>query len=423
MKLGFWELVLLFCIILILFGPTVIPWIRRWLRRADQTRQQAIRHRDAVRRQAAQERDAILHRFQVVTSVFLIGGCVVYSGYLLFHPVSPVPQRYTPSDAALALTTSGSSQTTTLDLSPYENPICVAEQDGWLYAATADQQVIRIRPDGSGLALVCTTESPVTAMTFAADGSLYLAGQTALYRASFDGWGVDVKPILTTIDGQPLTMAAGIAPACDGRIYFTQYADFPAENPTQSFFDELMAHTASGSVWVWDPVHNTTEQLVTGLSGAGGLTLSPDSSTLYVSEANARRVWSLPVDTRNATIQDAGEILLEGMDGYAAGLSPARNGGIWVAVCGQPISWVDGIANQPWLRRVVMNLPQMTQAWLLTPSASSGWAFTAAPDGTLSRAVAAQLPKIHGRITGVCETEETIWLANADGSSLYGVTR
>ena len=423
MKLGFWELILLFCIVLIIFGPTVLPWIHRWLRRADQTRQQAIRHRDAMRRKAAQERDAILHRFQVVTSVLLIGGLIGYTGYLLLHPVSPAPQPYTPSDASLVLTTTGSSRTTTLDISPYRDPVCVAEQDGWLYAATADQQVIRIRPDGSGLAPVFSTDSQITSMTFAPDGSLYLAGQTALYRASFDGWGVDVKPILTAIDGHPLTMAAGIVPTSDGKVYFTQYADFPAEDPTQSFFTELMAHTASGSVWMWDSADNTTTCIAKGLSGAGSICLSPDETTLYVSESNLHRVWQLPVDTRDAAIQDAGRPLLEGLDGYAAGLSPAQDGSIWVAVCGQPISWVDRFAGQPWVRRVVMNLPEMTQAWLLTPSASSGWAFTVAPDGTLSRTVVAQTPQMQGRITGVCETNDTIWLANADGSSLYGVTR
>ena len=423
MKLGFWELVLLFCIGLILFGPTVIPWISGWMRRADQAQKQAQRRKQQVRRQMAQERDALMHRFQVATSVLLVGGLVTYIGYLFLHPVTPAPQPYTPVTETMPLTTAGSTQTRALDLAPYKNPVCVTFRDGWLYAAVDGNQIIRVREDGTGLATVFTTESPVTSIAFGPKGSLYLLSSSALYQASFDGWAVDVKPILTQLDGAPLGQPGGVAVAADGRVYFTQYSAMAHETPVQGFYSELMARTGSGSAWVLDPVTGKAQCIVRGLHGAGGIALSPDGDTVYLSETNARRVWAVPADTRDGDVHTAGHILLEGLDGYAAGLSTAPNGDVWAAVCGRPIGWVDNIASHSLLRRAVMNLPQMTQGWLLTPSSDTGWAFCTAADGSLTRAVAAQVHGLQGRITGVWETETTIWLANADGSHLYGVTR
>lgn len=425
MKFGFSELILLFAIILILFGPTVIPWIHRWLRRANRTKQEIQRQRVQVQRQVAAERDAILHRFQVVTSFLLIAGFIGYSAYLLLHTPAATPQTYVPSTEMMSLTTAGNTETTVLDLAPYEKPICVAAQDDWLYAAVKGNKVIRIREDGTGLAEVFSTDGPVSGMMFGPDGSLYLAGSNGIYRASFDGWAVDVKPILTSMDGEPLVSPAAIAVTGDGMVYFTQYALHPAEPDglPERFHTELMAHTASGTAYGYNPQTGAVERLTGGLSGAGGIAVSPDGKTVYLSETNARRVWAYPADARTESVQDAGQILLDGLDGYAAGLSLSQNGDVWAAVCGKPISWVDRTAGSPLLRKIVLNLPNLTQRWLLTPKADIGWAFSVSDDGTLRRAVAAQLPKMEGRITGICETENNIWLANADASQLYGITR
>lgn len=425
MKFGFSEFVLLFFIILILFGPTVIPWVQGWLRRANRTKRQIQHQKAQAQRQMAAERDAICHRFQVVTSFLLIAGFIGYSGYLLLHTPAAVPQSYVPSTEVMSLTTAGNTQTTALDIAPYEKPICVASQDDWLYIAVQGNKVIRIREDGTGLAEVFSTDGPITSMMFGPDDCLYLAGSNAIYRASFDGWAVDMKPILTSIDGKPLVSPCAIAVTDDGMVYFTQYALNPAEleGLPERFHTELMAHTGTGTAYVLNPQTGEVERLTGGLSGAGGIAVSPDGKTVYLSETNARRVWAYPADARTESVQDAGQILLEGLDGYAAGLSLSQSGDVWAAVCGEPISWVDQTAGKPLLRKIVLNLPTLTQHWLLTPKADTGWAFSVSADGSLHRAVAAKLPKMDGRITGVCETKNTIWLANADADRLYGITR
>ena len=423
MKFGFSELVLLAAIVLILFGPTVIPWVQGWLRRANQTQRQVQQRQQQIQKQMVQEGNAILHRFQVVTSVLLLGGAAVYLGYLMLHPAPCQPQRYTPDPAQMPLITAGSTQTTVLDLAPYEDPVCVVWQDGWLYAAVNGNQIIRVREDGTGLTPVFTSDSPIVSMAFAPDGSLYLAGTGAIYKANFDGWAVDVKPVLTQIDGMPLQMPTGLAVAGDGRVFFTQYARTGAETRTESFFTELVCRGGTGTVHVFDPADGTVQQLTGGLSGAGGLALSPDEATVYISETSARRVWAIPADARTLHIRDAGSVLLSGLNGYAAGLTRSEDGTIWTAICGEPVAWVDKMSAHPLPRQMVLNLPHLTQRWLLTPSADSGWAFAVDAEGQLQQAVAAQAGEMHGRITGICETKDWLWLANADGSQLYGIPR
>lgn len=426
MKLGFSEFVLLFCIVLILFGPTVIPWVSGWLRRANKAQKQVRRQHAQIQAQMAKERDALLHRFQVAAGGLLICIVVGYSGYLLLHPVAYPPQAYTPASGVMSLTTAGNTSTTAVSIAPYENPICAAWQDDWLYAAVAGNKVIRIREDGTGLAEVFSTDGEITGMVFGADKCMYLSGKGGLYKASFDGWAVDVKPILTTVNGEPLRFPAGIAVDSDGNLYFTEYAQIDTaaqDGLEQGFYTELLAHTNTGTVYVYNAKSGTVEPIVTGLQGAGGIALSPDNSTLYVSETNARRVWAVPCSARNSTLDKQGQILLEGLDGYAAGLAPAQNGDVWVAVCGTPIQWVDNAADNTILRKAAMNLPHLTQRWLLCPSAKTGWAFAASENGTLSRAIAAQAPNLAGRITGVCETTQAVWLANADGTNLYRINR
>ena len=61
MRLGFSEFILLFLIALILLGPTVLPRIARWYRRAGKQQARAARRRAAAQEQARRAREE-LHR-------------------------------------------------------------------------------------------------------------------------------------------------------------------------------------------------------------------------------------------------------------------------------------------------------------------------------------------------------------------------
>jgi sugar lactone lactonase YvrE len=432
MKLGISEILLLLAISLILFGPTVIPRIQRWYRRAGARQMRAERRRENRRAQVRQARDELLNRFGIAAGILLIGGALFYGASLLFGPVDYAPQPFTANAYCAPKSAAVDSALKTLDISPYKNPVCVAQQDGWLYMAVEKGIVIRVRPDGTGLTEVFSTGGDVTSLCFAPDGTLYLtdAAQTytageggAVMKASFDGWAVTIEPVVTGIAGRRLNSPCALAAAPDGKLYFAEFSQVNAAaqgGMKQAFYTELLAHTGTGAVYVYDPADGSTALVADGFQGAGGLALDAEGKTLYISETNQYRVWSLPADSRGAKPESSGKIVLDGLNGYAAGLSAQEDGTIWAAVSGNRIGWIDSAAENPFLRRIAMRLPQMTQAWLLTPKSSSVRAYAIDGNGTLLRTADAAVAG-GGRATGVCVTEDGCWLANADGSVLYCV--
>lgn len=431
MRLGFSEFILLFLIALILLGPTVLPCIARWYRRAGKQQARAARRRAAAQEQARRAREELLQRFRVAAGILLAGGAVFCAGWLLLGPATYAPQTYTPNTYTMQASLSAGAAAQTLDLGGYADPVCIAEQDGYLYAAVAGGRVIRIRPDGTGLTEVLSTGGDITDLAFGGDEVLYLTdacmagtlgGGGALLRARFDGWAVSVETLVTSVEGRRLNFPTAVAAAPDGRVYFAEFAAVNAageKGVENAFYTELLAHTATGSVWVYDPAADTVECVARGLAGVGGLALDENGETLYIAETNAYRVWALPAGARQAEVSAEGTIVLDGLPGYAAGLARGENGEFWVAVCGSRVSWVDGAAGNTLLRRVVMRLPRLTQRWLLTPEHEMGRAFAFTAGGTLTRAAVVQGEGVQGRVTGVCPGTEGIWLANADGAVLY----
>lgn len=434
MRLGFSEFILLSAIFLLLFGPTVIPRVKRWLKRANTAQKQARKARAALDKQLAAERDYYLHRFQVAAGLLI--GLVVfgYGGYLLLHPAQPAPTTYTPVTAApLQLVTTGTDATVTLDISPYKNPVCVTAQDGWLYAAV-DSAVIRIREDGTGLGKVCDSPGEVTDLAFGPDGILYLSvigeagtlkGRGAIFALNFDGLALGQRPIVNNINGEALQHPAALAIAADGKVYFTEYASanaYEAGGAAYAGYTELLAHTGTGAAYVYDPVEKAVAMVTAGLQGAGGIALSADGSTLYLSDTNNSRVWALPADTRGSDIAADGRLLVDGLPGYAAGLNLAPDGSLWGAVYGERIDWIDNAAGTPLVRKIAMNLPRLTQRWLLQPKdGQTGWAVALDADGNLTRACAVRLQS--GGVLDVCETETAVWMVSGAGSTLYGAPK
>ena len=65
-------------------------------------------------------------------------------------------------------------------------------------------------------------------------------------------------------------------PARTGKVYFAVAAAAGAENGLESALrTELLAHTATGCVYVYDPAARTVEQVLGGVAGAAGLAAQP----------------------------------------------------------------------------------------------------------------------------------------------------
>ena len=439
MKIGFSEALLIFLIFLVVLGPTVVPRIRRWYRRAGAAENAARRRRARAQAARARLQDELFARARFAVSVVFGGALVLYVLYLFLWPLPYAPQTHPVTEWQEEAVSAAADDLTAadgLDISPYRNPVSAAQQDGWLFAAVDGGKVIRIRPDGTGLTEVFSTGGDITSLAFGPDGALYLtdarmqgtfAGGGGVLRATFDGWAVSVEPLVTAVQGVRLSCPAAVTVGKDGTVYFTDYAAVSAageKGAENAVYTELLARTGTGSVYAYSPDTQTTRCLANRLQGAGGLALNETQDALYVSETNAGRIWRLALNAQQADLSAAAggsvpagiSLVAQGLSGYPAGLACGTDGTIWVSQCGARSRWAE---NAPaLLRRAVLHLPRLTRAFLLRPKADSGAALGFTADGNQSGAAVVRGTS-GGRITGVCLADGSCWLANADGSTLY----
>lgn len=163
-------------------------------------------------------------------------------------------------------------------------------------AAMKKRQSDLVRTDGGHTAAILSVEGELTSFAFDADGDLWLTVVTpsggALCRARHDSWGTSVEQVVTQIDGAPLGVLSAVETGPDGKVYFAVSTEAAAKNGLESALrTELIAHTGTGCVYVYDPSARTVEQVLGGVAGAAGLALSEDGRTLYVSDLGNRCVW------------------------------------------------------------------------------------------------------------------------------------
>jgi hypothetical protein len=388
------------------------------MHRAARSSAQAARRRAAREAQRRAEMNDMLHRFQLAGAVFF-GIAALALGYaLLLRPIEAAPQNYT-APLAPQSTTATTVPAVPQDLNDSE-ATCIRVQEDWIYTAVPQKDgsaIFRCRSDGSGSAQVLSSEGEITAFDFDADGNLWFTAITksggALYRAGYDGWGATVEAIVTQIDGTALSCPSAVVCGADGTVYFADAAQLSAEDGLQqALYTELLAHTATGRVYAYDPATRTVERVLSGIAGATGLALSSDGQTLYVAELAGRCIWKLDATARDRTVGGRGcEVFAEGLAYYPAALACGEDGMIYAAWLLPYNEWLENHADSTFQRGVVLRLPTHTQAKILNADADTGaGAYNA--DGELQFLFAASG---YGGTTALSPTANGIYLGTANG--------
>lgn len=393
MRLGLTELLLILLIALLAFGPGVSRWMNRWSRQAQAAHAEEARRRAAREAQRQARRAYILHRFQIVAAVFAVATAVGLVYTLGLRPIEAEPRSYTLPAAAEQAAAHTVTETAALPLEGYLAPDGVAVRDGWLYmaarpAAGSGSALLRMREDGSAQMAVLTEEGIITSFAFDPAGDIWYTLLTgtggALCRASHDDWGASVQQVVTQIDGRPLAYPAAVAAGPDGRIYFTEAADFTprAGSLEDALRAELMGHTATGWVYVYDPADRSVQRVLGGLAGASGLAVSPDGSTLYAADLGSRCIWAVDTGARELTAGGRGCALFAGqLPGYPGALAAGPDGTVYVGYRWARADWLESRAAEPGLRGIAARLPRSVQRRLF--HAASPLAQSYAPDGVL----------------------------------------
>ena len=315
MRIGLIEFLLILAIASLTVGPRVALFVDRWMRRANRANAMAARRRAEYAAQMAAERDAMLKRFRTASTVFGVGILLVLVYALGFRPIDTPPQAYKAPDlrqeTGAMQTAVSTDRKTRLELGEYQGVDCIRAKDGLLYAAAWNGAALKkrtsdlVRTDGGHAAAILSVEGELTGFAFDAAGDVWLTQLTTaggtLCRAKHDSWGAAVEQVVTQLDGAPLGAVSAVEVSPAGKVYFAVAAAAGAENGLESALrTELLAHTATGCVYVYDPAARTVEKVLGGIAGAAGLALSPDGSTLYVSDLGSRCIWAVDADCPGA---------------------------------------------------------------------------------------------------------------------------
>ena len=427
MRIGLVEFLLILAIASLTIGPQVALFVNRWMRRANRANARAARRRAEYAAQMAVERDALLKRFRTASTVF--GVCIllalVYA--LVFRPIDTPPQGYTApdvrQDTGAAQTALAADHKGTLDLGEYQGVDCIRAQDGLVYAAAYDGAALKkrtsdlVRTDGGHDAAILSVDGELTGFAFDGSGDLWLSiltpGGSSLCRAAHDSWGTAVEQVATQIDGAPLGAVSAVEAAPDGRIYFAVASSASAADGLESTLrTELLAHTGTGCVYVYDPAARTVQKVLGGVAGASGLALSRDGSTLFVADLGNRCVWSAAADARDLTAGGKNcQSFVSGLPGYPGALAMDADGTLYIGYRWARSSWLEKNADSTLLRGIALRAGRNLQEKLFSLPADAPCAEAVdTADGSWKRTVSS---KGAGGVTALCPVESRLYLGLA----------
>lgn len=387
MRIGLIEFLLILAIASLTVGPRVALFVDRWMRRANRANAMAARRRAEYAAQMAVERDAMLKRFRTASTVFGVGILLALVYVLGFRPIATPPQTYKAPDLRQetgALQTAVSAdRKDRLALGEYQGVDCIRAKDGLLYAAAWNGAALKkrtsdlVRTDGGHSAAILSVEGELTGFAFDAAGDVWLTQLTAaggtLCRAKHDSWGAAVEQVVTQLDGAPLGAVSAVEVSPAGKVYFAVAAAAGAENGLESALrTELLAHTGTGWVYVYDPADRSVQRVLGGVAGASGLAISADGETLYVSDLGSRCVWSVDADARELTAggRDCGSAA-DSLPGYPGALALDEDGALYISFRWSRSDWLEQNADSTFLRGVALRAGQNLQQKLFRMTADA----------------------------------------------------
>lgn len=283
--------------------------------------------------------------------------------------------------------------------------------DGKLYVAMTSGKLLRMDADGGHQQVFADTGGRVLGFDFDAKGRMIAAdAMKGLLAIDADG-RVQVLAERSS-DGDAIRYANSIVVAPDGIAYFTDSSGRFAPRDWGGTYEasvlDIMEQAATGRVLAYDPATGTTRVVAHGLSFANGIALSLDGQSLFVAETGRYRIWKVDsrvrgIDVRSGTPQ--ARVLLDNLPGYPDNLMRGRDGRIWVGLFKPRNSAADGLADKPFLRKLLLRLPRS----VLPLGPSYGHVFAIDEDGRVTEDL--QDPAgVYPETTGATETADRLYI-------------
>ena len=154
------------------------------------------------------------------------------------------------------------------------------------------------------------------------------------------------------------------------------------------------------------------QKVLGGVAGAAGLALSPDGSTLYVSDLANRCVWRVSADAQDLTAGGKNcSSLVSGLPGYPGALAMDPDGTLYIGYRWARSSWLEKNAGSTLLRGIALRAGRNLQEKLFSlPADAPCTEAVDTADGSWQRVVSGRGA---GSVTALCPVESRLYLGLA----------
>ena len=227
------------------------------------------------------------------------------------------------------------------------------DDQGRIYAPYEGGKIFRVDADGSnGVEFVDTKGRPL-GLEFDANGNLIICDSfNGLLSASPEG---TLTTLITEVDGITLKFTDDVDIAKDGMIYFS---DASIKFDQHDYKHDLLEHRPNGRVISYDPITKEAKTIKDEMYFANGVAVSPDQTYILVNETGAYKITKIWIAGEK---KGQSEIFMDNLPGIPDGISSNGDGIFWVAFPSKRQEILDNLGPKPFLRKVVMRLPQSLQ--------------------------------------------------------------
>ena len=166
---------------------------------------------------------------------------------------------------------------------------------------------------------------------------------------------VNTLSIQSDSDNIPFRFVDDLDIASDGKIYFSDASYKYGYGDDRM---EIFEHSPNGRLLVYDPATAKTTTLLKNLYFANGVALSGDESFVLVNETNMYRIQKYWLKGDKA---GTSEIFIENLPGFPDNVSSNKEGIFWVALFNPRNDFVEMSSDKPFLRKMVLRLPESLQ--------------------------------------------------------------
>ncbi|CAM3806015.1 SMP-30/gluconolactonase/LRE family protein [Parendozoicomonas haliclonae] len=236
----------------------------------------------------------------------------------------------------------------------------VQDKDGNLYTAVKSGWILRKDKGSTEFQRWVNTEGRPLGMDFDSLGNLVIADA---FRGLLSVAPDKTLTVLTdTVNNTPILYADDVDIAPNGKMYFsdasTRFGAKDYGGTYEASLMDMMEHSRSGRVLVYNPADKTTSVVMEGLSFANGVAMDPQGRFFLVNETGEYRVHKFWLKGGKA---GSSEVIFDNLPGFPDNIVTGHNGRFWLGLVSPRVDVADWLADKPWLRTVVQRLPSFVQ--------------------------------------------------------------